>query len=379
MNDKPDLPSRPAWASRGLASDHPTGLSGDDFRLLFAASGAALIAVDRNLHVQAWNHTAARMFGASASEMIGAQMLSIIPHDRRETAVAAVRLAIEQGNVTEFEFAERDRSGNRRELAVTISPIADDHGTRLGASAFIRDITKRIVLAEELARARKMVSLGQMAGGLAHHFNNILGGLVTSVDFALSSPDPNKHRRALEQTAGGLNRAARLMESLLAFAEGDQRPTDLGDLTEIIIDVVGRMESDWAKRGARVELNLGQLPVVPVRRLPLEHVLLNLIENAIDAMPRGGALTVRTWAHDDRVVIAISDTGRGMSPEEVDHLFEPFYSTKTDPNSDDSTSHGLGLAVVHGIVQYMNGTIAVKSRPGSGTEFRVELPAAGEL
>jgi PAS domain S-box-containing protein len=323
--------------------------------------------------MRAVNDSAARLFDADVTRMLGTPVLRIIPPEQRAGPEQAFRKALEFGQATEFEITDRDRGGAPRELAFTVSPIVDDHGLRLGVSVFARDITPRLRAADDSAHARKMASLSQLAGGLAHRFNNILGGIVTSVDFALASDEPGKHRRVLEQTAASLTRATRLMESLLAFAEGDQRPTDLADLTETLIGVSERIRPELAAAHVELELVLNGLPVMPVRRLPLEHVLMTLIHNAVEAMPRGGRLTIRTRREADRAIVEVSDTGRGIPPQDIEHLFEPFFSTK-HAGVGEASHRGLGLAVVHGVVQFMGGVVRVSSKVGEGTVFLLELP-----
>lgn len=348
---------------------------------MFQSSGAAWIGADAHLRVQAWNNSAARIFGAGAPEMLGTPVLLVFPNAQRPAAEQAFRRALESGALTEFEISDRDRAGAARELAFTISPIVDDRGARRGASVLVRDITQRLRLADEAAWARKMASLGQLAGGLAHRFNNILGGIVTSVDFALSSDEPGKHRRVLEQTAVSLTRATRLMEALLAFAEGDQRPTDLADLTETIIALAERVRPELEAARVRLDVQLEQLPIVPVGRLPLEHVIMILVHNAVEAMPAGGVLTISTRRAADRALVAVSDTGRGIEPADIEHLFEPFFSTHSGPadaGAGEATHRGLGLAVVHGVVQFMGGVVHVSSKLGEGTVFVLELPLAAQ-
>ena len=235
-------------------------------------------------------------------------------------------------------------------------------------------LTERLHEAEQ---GRKMTALGEMAGALAHHFNNILGGLVTGVDFALGVGDPDITQRTLEQTARSLAKASRLMEHLLAFAEGDHRQDDLSDLTEVILQGVDLVEPELSRAKIKLELNINVLPVTAIPRQQLLTVIFNLTHNAVDAMPDGGTLRIDVEHVADQCVLRFTDVGCGVEEEELDRIFEPFYSTKTVPPGAEERAAGFGLAVVHGILQEVGGKISVTSAVGRGTTVEVSIPCRG--
>ena len=133
-----------------------------------------------------------------------------------------------------------------------MAPVVSDDGTRIGASLFIRDITKRLALQREVFEARKMASLAEMAGAIAHHFNNIAGGVVTSIDFAIDRQDAVIQDRVLRQTSKALARATKLMNGLLAFSGADEPTTDLSDLTELVLEVADEADEVVSIAGDRV-------------------------------------------------------------------------------------------------------------------------------
>jgi signal transduction histidine kinase len=277
--------------------------------------------------------------------------------------------------ISEFEFVHRDQSGEPRQIAVTVSPIPDRAGARIGALASFRDITNRVKLVEQLGQHRKMASLGEMAGAMAHHFNNILGGIVTSVDFALATGDPDIRHRVLQKSAQALGRATRLVDSLLAFAEGDHRHADEGDLTETVIRLVDEIEPDLSQRGMELALEIDPIPTTPIYQKQINTILINLIENAVQAMVRGDTLTVRLGTVGENVRLEVADSGCGMTDEETTRIFEPFYSKPRGKRASlGGNREGLGLAVVHGIVQDMNGSISVSTAEGKGTTITILLP-----
>lgn len=344
------------------------------YRQVFEHAGVTLIAVDTNLLITAWNQAASRTFGAAESRMIGSPIGSILPHDRRHAAELLLRTAIETGETSELSFHDRDSRGAPRELLASIAPIIAMSGVHVGASLCIRDITRRITAENELHQYRKMAALGEMAGAIAHHFNNTLGGVITSIDFANDADDPEVRDRVLGQIQRALTRVTALVNGLLAFAEGYQRADDLADLTEILNAVADDVDREIEGQDIRLTLDLPQLPVLPLPRTQMQTVLRNITQNAVEAMPEGGDLTIRVELTADHLIIRVSDTGTGLSDEAMSRLFQPFFSTKQRLGSGSEPVKGLGLAVAHGIMQVLGGTISATSTAGQGSCFVVSLP-----
>ena len=340
--------------------------------------GVALIATDQELQIRLWNTAASRMFGAAAPTMIGTPLSHVVPQDRRRIAERIFRRALETGETIQFEFQHRDEQGDRRELAATVAPMVDESAMRIGVSVCVRDITRRMALQAELLEGRKMIALGEMAGAIAHHFNNILGGMVTSIDFAISSGDPDIQSRALQQVGAALTRATTLVNGLLAFAEGDQRADDLADFTELINELADEFEPQARASNVRFEMTLPKLPVIPFPRVQLLTILRNIIRNALEAMPKGGTLRLDVSTGEQEVVMLIEDTGMGLDEASKSRIFEPFWTTKGLASSPGGRAVGLGLAITHGLVQMLGGTIMVTSQQGKGSCFRVTLPLPQE-
>ncbi|NOX59226.1 MAG: PAS domain S-box protein [Planctomycetes bacterium] len=342
-------------------------------RLLFNQAGMAMVAADRDGHITAWNRAAQRMFGAASEVMVGSHWTSLIPLEEREGASKMLSDCLNHDEVAEFEFSMRDEHGTRQQLAAIVTPIAEVEGKTLGGLACVRDITNRLILRERLAHQTKMAALGEMAGALAHHFNNILGGIVTSVDFALASDNPDVLARVLEQTATALGRPTDLVNNLLAFAEGDFRDASRCEFGEAVIDVV--VETEKRLLGSRIQLNIeiDAIPVMSVPRTAAMTMLRNLVENAIESMPEGGELTITLKDKNDHAELRVGDTGSGLDDETISRIFEPFFTTKRTGN-DPAFSRGLGLAVAHGILKVLHGAISVSSSEGHGSDFLVTLP-----
>jgi PAS domain S-box-containing protein len=344
------------------------------YRELCDQLGVAVMATDADLNITVWNAAAGRLFGAASEQMRGVPIISVFPAERRALAERFLRRAIEQGERSEFEFDYRDSTGNRREYAAAVAPILSPAGDRSGVSVCVRDITRRLTLQLDLDESRKMAALGEMAGAVAHHFNNVLGGIVTSVDYANQSNDPAITRRVFDQVSRALVRTSALVNGLLAFSEGGPHEDDLSDLTELLNGLADETEFALAGRNIRLGVSIGDLPVTPVPREQLTIVLRNILQNAIEAMPEGGVLTMAARLENESIVVSISDTGKGLDEAGVSRMFEPFWTTKGSLATVHGRAAGLGLAIAHGIVQRMGGAIRVRSDVGKGTTMDITIP-----
>ena len=345
------------------------------FLHLCDTTGVALLSVDGDLTIRYCNHKTADLLGRRIERVVGASLKDVLGRRDGGAMEKLARRAIRRGECGTTEFRWQNPDGSHQFLAATLSPIRDDRDRILGASVCFRDITHCIQLQDQLGQARKMRALGTMAGKFAHHFNNILGSVVTSVDFAKQCSDMRVMRKTMHSVARSLQRATTLLDELLAFAEADHRDTDLADLTETILQFADDIRPTLAERNIEFDLKLARVPVIEVPRNPFLTVLNNLAGNAVDAMVHGGRLSVELAANRDHVVCRIVDTGQGIVREDLQHVFEPFYSTKNpELGAGIGRHHGLGLSVALGIVHEMGGDIAVSSSPGRKTTIEIRLP-----
>jgi signal transduction histidine kinase len=255
-----------------------------------------------------------------------------------------------------------------------VSPIVDAQGRTVGASASMRDISTRKRLSQELARSRRMAALGKMAGGVAHHFNNILGGMLTSIDYALPSDSPRELRRTLRLLAQAIGRATRITRQLSAFATAETELQESADLNRLMSGFCEKMRRETSAAGIRLVTDVRPVAPCPFEVQRMLPVLESLAQNAMDAMTVDGTLRIEMVQQDQEALITIADTGCGMSEQEMEHLFEPFYTTKGELGGGSSDNIGLGLAAVHGLVAEMGGSIKISSTVGRGTEVRLLLP-----
>jgi len=344
------------------------------YRQLYEHSPVAAIATDRQFRIVTCNAAASRLMGLSGEQVLGRHLVETVPQGRRKLLARLLSRTAERQVISEFEVQLPSPGAKARDLMVVLSPIPGPDGASRGVAAWIVDETTRKRLGERLVQAEKMASLGTLAGGVAHHFNNILGGVATFVDFALTSGDRQAMHRALQMTAEAAARAGRITQSLLTFAERDQRRADLADLTEVVLTFVHLVERPLEERRIRLHLDLHPVPIVPVETNQMHQILGNLLTNAEEAMPDGGTISINLDRTDDRVVLAFGDTGCGIRPEHQPLVFEPFFTTKGLLAGGDQANPGLGLSVVHGLVLEMGGAISLESESGKGTRFFISFP-----
>lgn len=368
-------PRRPSGQGR------MTGQSDSYFADLCENLGFILITVDRALNVRSWNRQAAQQFGRQLEEMLGHCILDIIQSDRREEARRVFEATIETRAAAEMEVKYDREEGGQVTFVLIASPILDAHGECIGASASMRDISERKRMSKELAKSRRMAALGNMAAGIAHHFNNIMGGMLTSIDYVLPSDSPRELRRTLRLLSQAIGRATRITKQLEAFAECEHEVAVRDDLSALMETFIDRIKPQAEQAGIRLVTEIADVPCRPEaqRLLP---VLQSVAQNSFDVMSSDGVLTIRLVPDEPRreAVITIADTGCGIPGDVLDRVFEPFFTTKGELHGGTGGNIGLGLAAVHGLVAELGGTINLSSRVGHGTtvEIRMPMDSAGE-
>lgn len=354
------------------------GMSSIDPRyheLLCQNVGFALIAGDERLNILFWNKMAAQMFGARSELVVEQPIATVFPDEARMSAQTILDAALKDGESGDLEFTQRDAQGRRRLITAVISPVLRPDGSRLGVSVALRDITKRRELSHQLSQARRMGSLGEMAGGVAHHFNNMFGGVLTKVDFILSMMRPGeKYRKDLEQISEAVGRAARISGQLMTFAEGDHGPGAPRNLVDVVCEFIAELKPALAEKRVQLAEHIEAIPATQVESRRLHAVLDSLTRNAVEAMPDGGTLTIGLREADGAALLSVGDSGTGMTDKQMDRLFVPFFTTKGERGGGAGSNTGLGLSVVHSFITDMGGRIDAVSTPGEGTRFDIRLP-----
>jgi PAS domain S-box-containing protein len=354
--------------------------------LVHGVKDYALYMLDPEGLVSNWNTGAEAIKGYKADEIVGQHFSRFYTEEDRAGGEPqrALATAIAEGKYEKEAWRVR-KDGTHFWASVVIDPIHDDEGRLLGFAKITRDITDRRRAAEELEDARaalfqsqKLQALGELTGGVAHDFNNLMTVIRGSADLltrpGLSEEKQARYLKAIIDTA---DRAATLTSHLLAFGRRQALKPEVADLN-VRLDAFAEMVGRTLGGQFEVALDLAHsLPPVEVDLAQLETALLNAAFNARDAMPGGGrlSLTTRHVRGDgvSEVVIGISDTGSGMSRDVLDRAFEPFFTTK--PVGEGT---GLGLSQIHGFAAQAGGRAEIHSAPGEGTTVRIVLPATGK-
>lgn len=282
-------------------------------------------------------------------------------------------------------IVNKRKDGSLVNKEMTISPVYDDAGRVINYVAVKRDVSEQVRLESELRQSQKMESIGRLAGGVAHDFNNILTAINGYTGFVLAGLSEGDSRRAdLNEVLAAGERATRLTRQLLAFSRKQILNPEILDLNAVVGGIVNMLKRLIGEDIKLVTRFASQSCLAKVDAGQIEQVFLNLAVNARDAMPKGGTLTFETTIatatedfllrHPDMprgplVCLIVRDTGCGMTDEVKAHLFEPFFTTK---QKDMGT--GLGLATVFGIIKQSGGSVEVESAPERGTTFRIYLP-----
>ena len=347
-------------------------------------SPLAIWSVDLDGNVTFWNAAAARMFGWTEEEVLG-QPVPVIPDDLKleyEDWLQRFRLGLSMSGV---ERLRQKKDGRKIDVRIWTAPLRDASGQVTGTIAIDSDVTEQKQLEEQFRSSQKMEAVGRLAGGVAHDFNNLLTVILGYVEMILleaeDSPSIQDSAREVQYAA---NRATSLTAQLLAFSRrqiSQPRVLRLNEVVEHSAKMLGRVIGEDIEIATHLDRDLRAVKVDPSQ---IDQLLINLVVNARDAMPKGGRLTIETCnvVLDEQyagrhigvspgpyAMLAVSDSGSGMTPEVKSRVFEPFFTTK-----EAGRGTGLGLSIVYGIVKQNGGEILVYSEPGQGTTFKLYFP-----
>ncbi len=369
------------------------------YRQIVESADEGIWTIDANSVTTFVNRRMAEMLGYCEAEMIGAALADFMDDDGREIAERNLERR-RQGISEHHDFKFRRADGTELWAILSAGPLLDDSGEYVGALAMVTDVTERreagaaLHTAElrrqqadaeserrrlegELARAQRLESLGRLAGGVAHDFNNLIGVIVNYtvlVERRLTPGDPLiEDLRHIQRAAA---QAAELTAQLLVFGRDDPDLVEVRfDLNALVSETVRLVDRPFGEAIVIVEDLAPRALEVLTDRGRLGQLLMNALLNARDALPTGGTIRVATsLGDDDRIVLEIVDDGIGMAPEVVRRAFEPYFTTK--PLTHGS---GLGLSTAFSIVDRAGGTIEIESEVGAGTRLTVTLPQAVDV
>lgn len=351
---------------------------------VIACAQEGIVVYGPDLRYKLWNPDMERLTGLPAGEILGKRPEDIFPFLRQGGVLSALEKALAGDTIRSEFFFHVERTGAQGWVADTSGPLRDSTGAIIGVIGIVRNITEHKCLQEQFFQAAKMEAIGQLAGGVAHDFNNILAAVLLNLGLLQQNPQLAPDIQAsLKEVEKEALRATSLTRQLLVFSRREVAQRKLLELNELLQNLLKMLRR---LLGENVEVVFLPAPTpVWVAADPgmMEQVAMNLCINARDAMPRGGRLvlatsrvevsaaTLRPGAKPGQFVcLSVTDTGCGMDESTLKRIFEPFFTTK-EPGK----GTGLGLATVHGIINQHQGWVEVASAVGQGTTFRVYVPA----
>ena len=348
--------------------------------------GDGVITTDTSGRIVLLNRVAEELTGWKMSEAYGlpvADVYTIVSTKDGKKCTGPIQKVLRFGKTVGLESntALVARDLERKSIADSAAPIRGEKGEMLGVVLVFRDVTNEKKIEQELQKVRNLESVGVLAGGIAHDFNNILTGIIGNVDLASCQLDAGHNVLPLLKEAKKASfRATKLTQQLLTFSKGGAPVKETMSLEQIIVE-----SADFALHGSSISCNYSfpdsNLWPADVDSGQIGQVIQNIVLNSKDAMIDGGRIEIVCSNEENGpdklrpnviqgsyVEILIKDCGIGMTPEELERIFDPYYTNK-------STGTGLGLAICHSIVNKHDGVISVSSRYGSGTTFTISLPA----
>jgi PAS domain S-box-containing protein len=337
------------------------GLIGDDFRFKYV------------------NERLAEIFGYPREELVGMDFRDCLDEKSKQlVADRYIRRQRGEDVPPRYEFDILRKGGEIRNVEIS-SSIVKDYKGRVNTISYLKDITEKKKMEEQLLQAEKLRAVGEMASGVAHDFNNALAAILGNAQLLLYTAKDEEIKETLRTIEKVAKDSAQTVRRLQDFTRKSvHKELFKLDINTIIKDAIEMTKPKWKDevqgRGIHIEMvsDFEEIPPVVGNASELREVITNMIFNAIEALPEGGKIEIRTFSRKDKVTIQISDTGIGMSEEVRKKAFEPFFTTKPFTNT------GLGLSMSYGIIRRIGGEIELESKVGRGTTFTILLPVGGE-
>ena len=351
--------------------------SEEKYRSLVESAEDFIFTIDAEGRFQSMNSFTANFFGGPAKAFLGKDLSTLFPEKVAQKQLKSVKDVYTLGKSVRNEF-EIEMGEHTIWISANFMPLKDEDGHVSAVLCIARDITESKNLERQLINTEKLASLGTLAAGVAHEVNNPLGVILGFCDLLLRKADKNSQEyedlKTIERQ--GLH-CKQVVENLLSFARFGAADSEYSEINGCIEDIIKVVKHTLEMHDIELDLFLSEnLPNVRGDSRQLQQVFLNLVNNAVSAMPNGGRLKIRTFLErtSRKAVIQIEDNGVGIKAEDVDHIFEPFFTTKPE-----GEGTGLGLFVSYGIITKYGGTIDCASHHSSslkprGTTFTIKLP-----
>jgi two-component system sensor histidine kinase HydH len=331
-----------------------------------ASLPVGLIATDKDGKIAFYNGAAERITGLNLSESRGKDPEIILPSHFCGLAESLDRGESISEKEMEFEFTENKIVP----VSVSASKIINEEGQFVGQVLIIRDLGEVRRLQDEIRRTEKLAAIGGLAAGVAHEIRNPLSSIKGIASYFKNKFDESSSDKEMADVMiQEVDRLNRVISELLEFARPPEIKPKTTDVNSLIMHSVRLIEKEASSKEIAIRLDLSQQPLsAEIDSDRFSQCLLNLYLNALQAMGKGGQLSIKNFLVDDSfIIIEIRDTGSGIKAENLNKIFDPYYTTKTKGT-------GLGLAIVHKIIEVHNGNIKVRSDPGQETTITISIP-----
>jgi len=348
------------------------------FMNILQNSADGIIFFDENEKVTLWNKGAEQIFGYTSEEMIGRDCNNLLPrHLQEQNELKFIAEQVEKkGFLSGYETERITKDQRKITVSITKSPCYDPDGNYIGSSSIVRDITESKKLQEQLQKSEKLASIGQLMAGIGHEIGTPLNVISGCAEYLLYVMDEDDEKRAdLETIVTETDRITKLIQQILDYTRKKKPKLKKVDINNILRNVLSLIERQLAKSNIQVNVEYDQrLKKIRCDEGQIQQVFLNILMNAWQAIKDNGEISIMTKTRNTKdsngfVEIIFTDTGGGIKEDIIDHIFEPFFSTK-----ETGKGTGLGLSICKQIIQDHYGNIEVKSEYGKGSQFIVQLP-----
>ena len=341
---------------------------------LLESLNAGILVVDLHQRIISWNRKLEELCQIKRSRAMGKKLDQVLPADflRSINSLMSPEGWSSSQLFNLYKLNLVNKKGRKSVINLSISPLFTNEHRFYGKIVIFDDITDQVKLEDQLLQAEKLASLGFLAAGIAHEVNTPLTGISSYTQMLMREVDDNDPKsEILHKMEQQTFRASQIVNNLLNFARQSKGQFTELDVNQVITDTLSLFEYQLRSSGIKLKLNLEDSPP-PIRgdKGKLQQLLLNLLKNATESMPRGGELGITSKTENDSVLVSIRDTGAGIAKENLPKIYDPFFTTKKGRQGT-----GLGLSVSYGIIQEHSGSISVKSSLGKGTDFIIKLPA----
>jgi PAS domain S-box-containing protein len=339
-------------------------------------AGDAISVTDLEGRILYWNEGAERIFGYAKEEVRGKNLVELLAPGEEKARAEEKRFhrdlltrVLGGEAVSQVEVKRRAKDGREILTGMTLSPLRNAEGEIVGISRICRDITDQKKAEERLLLTERLSSLGELTAGVAHELRNPLAGIKLNNQILSRRKDlPELEKRLLDSTQEGIDKIQKIVEDMLHFAKPKPAHFKEETINEVVEKSLLVLQPKLKKANIQLSFEKGEdLSTVRIDQHQIQQVLINLILNAIQAMEKGGTLTLQTFGRPGGVGVAVKDTGIGIPKNDLKKIFDPFFTTKSEGT-------GLGLSISLKILEKHGATLEVVSKEGKGSTFTIHLP-----